>query len=143
MNTTLKVTVGVGIGALMAVILLMYAFISGQSHRVSASVDDGQGYNHVALSGQIPLSASGILKAGPGMLGSFVITGATTGIVEFYDATTSNVSLRAASMSTSSITVASFPASTGAGTYTLDATLANGLVTYVSGTAPTSTVTYK
>ncbi len=79
----------------------------------------------------------------PGTLGSVIIEGAAAGQINFYDATTTNVNLRATSMSTTSITVAVFPVSVAAGTYTLDVTFANGLLTELIGATPTSTITYR
>lgn len=83
------------------------------------------------------------LKAGPGIFGSLVITGAGAGTINFFDATTSNVNLRTGNAATSTILIASFPVSTAAGTYTIDATLNSGLLMEVIGTAPTSTPTWK
>lgn len=83
------------------------------------------------------------LQTTSGTLGSVVITGAAAGVISLYDATTTNVSQRAASMSTSSILVASFPASAAAGTYTFDEILINGLYVDITGTMPTSTITFR
>ncbi len=83
-----------------------------------------------------------LVKTGKGTFGSFVITGAATGIVNFYDATTTDASARA--RATSTILIASFPASTVAGTYTFDVEFYDGLLMFVeSGTIPTTTVTWR
>lgn len=79
-----------------------------------------------------------------GALGTVVITGATTGVLNFYDATTTAANKRAADRATSTILIASFPASTAAGTYVFDAEYTDGLVYELfSGTMPTTTITYR
>lgn len=87
------------------------------------------------------------LKEGSGSLGSVVITGATTGIVNFYNATTSKTSGtagRSPSIATSTILIASLPASLAAGTYVFDASFNYGLLMVLdSGTVPTTTITYR
>ena len=85
-----------------------------------------------------------LLKTGSGALGSVIITGANTGVVNFYNATTSSVLLRTGGAATSTILLASFPASAAAGTYTFDAEYTNGLLVELeSGTMSTSTITYR
>lgn len=84
------------------------------------------------------------VQDGPGALGSVVVTGANTGVINFYNATTTNVSKRTGQKATSTILIASIPASMAAGTYTFDAVFSDGLfVDIVSGTAPTTTITYR
>lgn len=79
-----------------------------------------------------------------GSLGSVVITGAGTGVMNFYDATTTSVLLRAANMPTSTILLASFPVSAAANTYTFDIIYRNGLTYDVTvGAVPTTTITYR
>lgn len=78
-----------------------------------------------------------------GTLGSVVITGAAAGTINIYDATTTNINLRAASMSTSSILLATMPASAAAGTYTFDRRYYNGLIVNIVGAVPTTTITYR
>ncbi len=69
------------------------------------------------------------------------ITGANTGIVRFWDATTTNANLRDASQSSSTLQKFDLPASLVAGVYDFDAQLKYGLIyELVSGNAPTSTV---
>ena len=82
------------------------------------------------------------LKRGPGSFGSVIITGANTGVLNFYDATTTDVNKRTGQTATSTILVASIPASMAVGTYTFDAALKYGLLLeLVSGSMPTSTIT--
>nr|AKH46996.1 hypothetical protein [uncultured marine virus] len=106
------------------------------------SVQQGSEYHSVITGGGIT-DPDGLLKTGGGALGSVVITGANTGLLDFYNATTTDVGARAASKTTSSLWVASIPASLAAGTYTFDAIFYDGLYVQVSGTLPTSTITYR
>ena len=81
---------------------------------------------------------------GQGVLGSVVITGAGTAIWNLYDATTTDVNLRTGQKATSTILVASFPASVAAGTYTFDVIFNDGLLLDVqSGVMATSTITFR
>lgn len=73
-----------------------------------------------------------------GVFGAFVITGANTGIVNFYDATTTGPHSDHATT-----TLASFPASTAANTYTFDAAYHRGLLVEIIGTVSTSTILYR
>lgn len=84
-----------------------------------------------------------ILKTGTGALGSVIITGAGAGVITLVDATTTNASLRSAGQATTSITLAEIPLSAAAGTYTFDVVFKRGLILTVTGTAPTSTVTWR
>ena len=85
-----------------------------------------------------------VVKTGQGALGSVVVTGANTGVVNIYDATTTNINNRASSKATSTILIASLPASLAVGTYTFDAEFTDGLyVDNVSGLMPTTTITYR
>ncbi len=83
------------------------------------------------------------MQSGPATLGSVVITGAAAGVINIYDATTSNVNLRTGNVPTSTILKATFPASAAAGTYTFDTTVTNGLYVSILGTMPTTTITYR
>lgn len=84
------------------------------------------------------------LVTGKGTLGSVVILGANTGIINIYNATTSSILKRASTKATSTILIASIPASMAAGTYTFDVQFTDGLfIDLVSGIMPTTTVTYR
>lgn len=78
-----------------------------------------------------------------GVLGSVVITAANTGTLIFYDATTTDSTLRDGSQATTTITIAQFNASPTVGTYTFDMVVNRGLIVQAIGTAPTTTITYK
>lgn len=83
------------------------------------------------------------LMTTPGSLGSVVITGAGAGVINIYDATTSNVALRTNQAPTSTILLASFPTSAAVGTYTFDLQYYSGLYISIVGTMPTTTITYR
>lgn len=91
----------------------------------------------------VPVLVSDKITTGSCVLGSIVLTGTATGIINIYDATTTNASLRAASQSTSSILLANIPASAAAGTYTFDAQCTRGLIIDSTGTMPTTTITFR
>lgn len=90
-------------------------------------------------------SADFLAIEGSGALGSIVISGAGTAGINVFDATTTNITLRAASMSTSSILIASVPPSAAAGTYTFDTLYEVALYIDIegAGNAPTTTITYR
>lgn len=80
-----------------------------------------------------------VLTTDPGALGSITITGANTGIIRIYDATTTG-----AHSDHATTTLAEIPASAAAGTYVFDVISTRGLVfEVVSGLAPTSTISYR
>lgn len=79
-----------------------------------------------------------VLQLGPGSLGSVIITGAAAGTITLYDAT-STVN----NASYASTTIVTFPNSTAAGTYTIDALFYKGLLLEYTGTLGTSTITWR
>ena len=89
-------------------------------------------------------AASLTLTTGGGSLGNVIITGANTGVLNFYDATTTNINLRTGQTATSSILLFSVPASAVAGEFVIDAQFTTGL-TYdlFGGIMPTTTITYR
>lgn len=94
-------------------------------------------------------TSSRVVRTGTGVLGSIVITGAGTGTINFYDATTTSIAKRASGMATSTILLGSIPASLAAGTYVFDVAFKNGLYVDFStldagtGSVPTTTITYR
>ena len=87
-----------------------------------------------------------LVLQGTGTFGSLVVTGANTGVINIYDATTTVVGAggRAASKATSTILIASIPASMAAGAYPFDVAFKDGLLfDLISGSMPTTTVTYR
>jgi len=87
---------------------------------------------------------SRLIKTGRGTLGSYVVTGAATGIINLYDATTTNADFRAASKATTTLLIATFPASLAAGVYTFDISFNDGLyLDLYTGVMPTTTITFR
>lgn len=86
-----------------------------------------------------------LIRTGYGSFGSVIVTGANTGVMNFWDATTTNVNLRTGQVATSSLRLlASLPASVAAGTYTFDVLFTTGLIYDVfGGTIATTTITYR
>lgn len=78
-----------------------------------------------------------------GTLGSVVVTGAAAGVMNLYDATTTDINKRTGQPATSTILIATMPANTAAGTYTFDRSFYNGLYVEIIGTTPTTTITYR
>lgn len=106
-----------------------------------ASIPIGSSYNSTTTYsgfGNLSLANHAILKATQGTFGSVIITGANTGTMTIYDATTSNALIRT---NTATTTLAVFPASIAAGTYTFDSNFFYGLMVDYSGAVATSTIT--
>lgn len=138
---------GVAVLAILLLVSLLGAWQNAGS--VGASTIMGNDYQATSTAGAIVFGASlgkaggQLLKTGGGTLASVVITGANTGIVNFYDATTTSIGSRA-NVATSSILLASFPANTAAGTYVFDAEFSDGLlVVLFAGNMPTTTIMYR
>lgn len=138
---------------IVGMLLLTVLLLMQHAERALGSVDTGSG-GYVATSTRnflgTPMASTTQLVTSSsrisGILGSFVITGAGAAPVTFYDATTSNANLRTITATSSLKVIADFPASTAAGTYTIDGTFNDGLLYVVTGSSsavPTSTITYK
>ena len=134
--------------AVLAFILLatVVAF-RDESSVVSAATIQGNDYQATTTAGSSiygSFTSGRLIKTGYGALGTVIITGANSGILNFYDATTTDITLRTGNKATSSILIASLPASLAAGDYVFDIALSTGLyVDLVSGTMPTSTIAYR
>jgi len=141
------------IGGVLAIIAVAAATLVAVSYvtlsglrTAGASTIQGNEYQEINFAASNAYGASttaGTIKTGYGSLGSVVITGAAAGVLNFYDATTTNSAKRDATQATSTLLVASLPASLAAGTYTFDVTFSRGLIVDIIGTAPTSTVTFR
>lgn len=134
--------------ALGLVAFIAFITLSFQGRFVQGSIQQGQEYTATTTAPNVifgnTITGDAVLKTGPGGLGSVVITGAATGILNFYDATTTNVDLRTGNKATSTILIASLPASLVAGDYVFDVAVSDGLlVDLVSGNMPTTTITYR
>ncbi len=113
---------------------------------VLGSTVQGNDYSRISYANSNVYGATttpGKIKGGYGSVGSVVITGAAAGLMNFYDATTTDATKRDVTQATSSILLFSIPASLVAGTYTFDVAFGRGLIVDIVGTFPTSTVTYR
>lgn len=129
-------------------ICLMFSILASKPHIANGSVAFGNEYLSTSTAQSnvygAQIAADIMIRNGTGTLGSVVIEGANTGPMNFFDATTTNINARTGNKATSTILIASIPASTVAGTYTFDIQLQNGLVYDVpSGIVPTTTITYR
>lgn len=129
---------GVAFALLGAYVLFLGAQPALGSVSVSGEYSATSTYPNYGGSGVRVLRA-----AGGSTLGSYVITGKNTGLVTFYDATTSDPAQRAASMSTSSLLIADFPTNAPEGTYTIDAITKYGLLMVTTGSTATGTATFR
>lgn len=127
-------------GAILFLAAVLFIRVPGQ---VQGSVQFGSEYHSTTTStgrfGTL-VNLTGT-TAQSGALGSVIITGAATGVINIYDATTTDVTLRTGAMGTSSILLATFPSSEATGTYTFDAQYYRGLIVETIGTMPTTTIT--
>ena len=142
-QNTLTITLAI------AIIAFAVIWVGIQTSMVQGSVsvtDEYQATSTAASDVYGGFTGDAVVKTGQGTFGSLVITGANTGVLNIYDATTTVVGAggRAASKATSTILIASFPASTAAGVYTFDVAFKDGLLfDLISGSMPTTTVTYR
>ncbi len=134
----------------VAILLTVVGFltIAKQPQMALGSIRSGDEYMATSTASNTMYGATitgdALIRTGYGSLGSVIITGSGTGIWSIYNATTTNVLARTGNIATSSILLASFPASAAAGTYTFDVTYTDGLlIELVSGVMSTSTITYR
>lgn len=125
----------------LAIIVLAFILFFQHSQPVTASTIQGSEYQGTTTTAGSFLNDVA-LNAGQ-TLGSVVITGPAAGVMNLYDATTSNVNLRTGQVPSSTILLATFPASAPAGTYTFDRIVRFGLFVNVVGTMPTTTITFR
>ena len=78
-----------------------------------------------------------------GTLGSVYVAAPTTGIIEFYNATTTNINLRTGNIASTTLLMAVLPAGTGTSTIPLDISFTNGLIMVFKGTVSSTTVTHR
>lgn len=139
-------TLIVGLAFLIVVVWVGSGLTRSETSLGSVSITDEYLATSTAASTIYGATITGdsIIKTGRGTLGSVVVLGANTGVLNFYDATTTDVDARTGNKATSTILVASLPASLAAGTYTFDVEFSDGLfMDLVSGNAPTTTITYR
>ena len=82
-----------------------------------------------------------LLRNGSGTLARVTITGANTGVVRLWNATTSDVNKRTGNPATSTLLYVELPTNLVAGTYDFDVVFDKGILyELVSGDTPTSTI---
>lgn len=139
MKTETKILLGIIVAVLVAVFISANTGTSGRL----GSVSDSYAYSSVVTGVTSSFPASGqLVKSGGGVLGSVVVTGTGTGLMELYDATTTNVNLRAGATSTLT-KLASFANSPTVGTYVFDVAFSQGLIIGFVGAQASTTVTYR
>ena len=110
---------------------------------VQGSATFGNDYNAtttVRTTGVANLKNLQVLKLGYGSLGSVVITGAGTGTMYLYDATSTTNAINTEWATT---TLAIIPASSVANTYVFDVSFSKGLLIEYAGAIATSTITFR
>ena len=123
-----------------AIVVLGVCYLAKPIGTVFAGVPIGNEYHSTstrAFNGNI-LTNGTVLFSGSGALGTVTITGANTGIITLYDATSTVTNTQWATT-----TLAQFPASTAAGTYVFDVIVQKGLYFEYSGLAPTTTISFR
>lgn len=126
-----------------AIILTIFALVivgyKNPQHS-AGSVGVGNSYHSTTTitSLGVAMATNHLLQTGTGDLGSVVITGANTGVINIYDSTTTG-----SHSDYPTTLLASFPASIVAGTYTFDTQFYHGLVVEITGTVATSTITFR
>lgn len=143
---TNKILIGTYVAVLA--ILVFFLFFTYKTPDTYGSITQSQEYNATSTAASsvygATITGDAVIKSSRGSLGSVVITGANTGIVNLYDATTTDVNKRTGQKATSTILIASLPASLAAGTYVFDMVFTDGLLLdVVSGSIATSTITYR
>jgi len=128
----------------ISALLLGNSFVQVAGASTPSEASDYTATSTAASGGYGAFTTGRRLKPGAGSFGSIVITGANTGVINVYNATTTDVNKRTGQKATSTILIASIPASTAAGTYVFDASYTDGLyIDLVSGNMPTTTITYR
>lgn len=122
--------------SLLIVLICFGLWIGKSSIPVYAGTPIGAEYNSTTTSSSIANHA--VLRPAPGVLGSVVITTVGTGTFVLYDATTTDATKRTKAATT---TLASFGASTAAGTYAFDIIATQGILLDYTGVLATSTIT--
>lgn len=141
--------VAIGVLAILASLIVLLPKLSvNNDSRSFGSIIDGQGYNSTTTRTGIVATGYDLESNqgnGPnsGILGSIIITASSSGQINLYDATTSNVSLRTGQRATSSLLLANIDAWAPPGTYVFDTVFRHGLLLVTGGTLGTTTITWK
>lgn len=131
---------------LIIIAILLVAFFLNKPNAAIGSVEQGNDYNATTTRNftGTALTNLTVLKAGSGTLARVTVTGANTGIVRFWNATTTDVNRRTGNTASSSLLMIEIPASAAANDYDFDAEFSTGIIyEVVSGLAPTSTISWR
>ncbi len=130
------------LGVLILVLGIVVGSISfSKNKNINGSVAQGNEYHATSTKAGVTggtMTLPATLCSTGGSLGSVVITGAGTGIVNIYDGTSTVTNSQYGTT-----TLASFPASTAAGTYTFDLATYRGIAIDATGNVATATITYR
>lgn len=134
------------ISIISVIVVLMAGTIGFQYSELSqkqpvGSVNTANEYHHT-FTGTAGLTTQ-LISATPVTLGSVVITGASTGQIVFYNATTTDATKRTTAATTSLPVLANFPVSAAVGTYTFDVFADKGLLVTWQTAVGTSTITWR
>jgi hypothetical protein len=130
----------ISVGVVMLIIAGVIGYQLNQPAQPLGSVARGSEYHYTTRAATTLVSET--LKLGTGTFGGFVINVLGTGNTTFYDATTTNVNLRAGATTTLPV-IAYVGASQAAGTYTYDTYFQDGLIAVYSGTQGTSSIMWR
>lgn len=137
-----RLLISVGIVAVLASLIVGVFHWKKNTPQSIGSVSNTSEY-HSTSTGYLGATLGRLIKTGAGTFGSVVISGANTGVMDFYDATTTNINLRTNQAPTNTIYLGTIVTSQAAGTYTFDAFFVNGLLVERTGLSATSTITYR
>lgn len=147
MSKTEKVLLSLATSLTILVLVFVSVYLIGKNPKIAeGSVAQGSEYHATTTAPSAPIVNSMPLvinSQGGGTFGSVIITGSGAGAITIYDATTTDITKRAAKYATSSIILASFPPSPTVGTYTFDEAYYTGLIYDTTGTQSTTTITYR
>ncbi len=141
-NKSQKIILGLIVfGALIS--SLVVTFFNSKPQVVSASVSQGSEYQSTTTPIVGFTNNSQIATTSYGTFGSVVITNVGTAAFTVYDGTTTDITKRTNNAATT--TLASFGASTVAGTYTFDSIVTHGgiVISFGAGTQASTTITYR
>ena len=120
-------------------VLLALSIFTGHGVTSVGSVSVSDEYQSIQTG--LSLANGTVLKPVPGVLGSVVVTTTAVGTLRIYNATTSNVTLRAGA--TSTLEILAILSNPTAGTYTYDVEADQGLILDFVGLQASTTITYR
>jgi hypothetical protein len=142
-----------GVGILMVFAVLFLLIIVSQKAGVSeASVTQsseyiatttGSGGGFTGGVARIGFDAGDLNAPISGSIGSIYFALPTTGQVDIYDATTTDITKRTGAIASTTLLMASFPAGTGTSTVSIDSRYRYGLIVVFKGSVSSTTVTYR